>query len=335
VDIDVFVSSHNAEWTRLATLAKRRRRLTGPEADELVELYGLAATHLSLVRSTAPDPALVARLSALLARARSAITGSPDPAWREVGQFLSRSLPAAIYNAWRWWVPTAVVSVLLSAVIGAWIAGHPAVQATIAAPEEIRQLTAPGGEYETYYNSAPAASFALRVWTNNVWVAAQSLVFGVFLGLPVLYVLWENTLNLAVGIGLMSSAGRLDVFLGLVMPHGMLELTAVFVAAGIGLRLGLTVIDPGPLPRATAVAAAGRSAMAVAIGMVGVLLISGVIEAFVTPSGLPTWARIGIGAAAETLFLLYVFVLGRRAAATGETGDLDTQYLADTAPTAG
>ena len=60
----------------------------------------------------------------------------------------------------------------------------------------------------------------------------------------------------------------------------------------------------------------------VALGLVGVLLVSGVIEAFVTPSGLPTWARIGIGALAELAFLTYVVVLGRRGVRAGATGDL-------------
>ena len=53
------------------------------------------------------------------------------------------------------------------------------------------------------------------------------------------------------------------------------------------------------------------------MGLVVVLAVSGVIEAFVTPSPLPTWARIGIGALVGSRFLTYVFVLGRRAVRRG------------------
>ena len=59
-----------------------------------------------------------------------------------------------------------------------------------------------------------------------------------------------------------------------------------------------------------------------AVGIALVLLVSGVIEGFVTPSGLPTWARIGIGLVAETAFLVWVLVLGRRAHRAGVSGDL-------------
>jgi hypothetical protein len=63
-----------------------------------------------------------------------------------------------------------------------------------------------------------------------------------------------------------------------------------------------------------------------------VLLISGVIEAFVTPSPLPTWARITIGAVAFVAFLAYVLFFGGRAARAGETGDLDRDLRGDIAP---
>lgn len=335
MDIDVFVAAHSAEWHRLGELVRRSGKLRGPEADELVELYQRTATHLSIVRSVAPDPALIGRLSSLVAQGRAAVTGTRGASWREIGYFFSRRFPAAVYLSRHWWIATAVLFLLFSGLLAAWVAGDPAVQAAIAAPEEVRAMTEPGGEFETYYSSAPAASFAAQVWTNNAWVAAGALVLGVLLGIPVVYILVLNAANLGVAAGLMAAAGRLDVFFGLITPHGLLELTAVFVAAGAGLRLGWTVIDPGGRSRSEALAQEGRAAGGMALGLVVVLLVSGVIEAFVTPSGLPTWARVGIGVLALAGFLAYIFVLGRRAALAGYTGDVDAAAAGDTLPVAG
>ncbi|WP_328538428.1 stage II sporulation protein M [Streptomyces sp. NBC_00344] len=323
MDLDVFVTAHHAEWDRLNTLLHRGRRLTGAEADELVVLYQRTATHLSRIQSSAPDPVLIARLTELVARARATVTGTRQAGWRDAVHFLTAGFPAAVYRARHWWVPTALISTGLAALIGWWIATHPEVQAAIAPPAELHGMTRPGGEYETYYSSHPAASFAAQVWTNNAQAAAMCLTLGVFIGIPVLWILFLNMLNLGVGAGLMSSAGRLDTFLGLVLPHGLLELTAVFVAAGTGLRLGWTLIDPGPRSRRTAMAEQGRAAIGMAIGLALVLFVSGAIEGFVTPSGLPTWSRIAIGIAVEALFLLYVYAVGGRAARVGETGDLE------------
>ncbi|MFF7342167.1 stage II sporulation protein M [Streptomyces sp. NPDC008163] len=334
MDLDVFVHTHSVEWDRLDHLLRRGCRLTGAEADELVDLYQRTATHLSLIQSSTSDPMLVARLTQLVARARSVVTGTRRASWRDVARFLTAGFPAAVYRSRHWWVPTAVLSTLLAALMGWWIGTHPEVQSAIAAPEDLRRMTVPGGEYETYYSSHPATSFAAQVWTNNAQAAAMCLVLGAFLCVPVLWVLFVNVVNLAVGIGLMSSAGRLDTFLGLILPHGLLELTAVFVAAGTGLRLGWTVIDPGPQTRRAALAQRGRAALGMAIGLALVLFVSGVIEAFVTPSGLPTWARISLGTAAELLFLLYVYVLGGRAARAGEAGDLNAVERSAEVPTA-
>ncbi|MEU8575904.1 stage II sporulation protein M [Streptomyces asoensis] len=334
MDLDVFVSAHRAEWDRLDALLRRRRSLTGAETDELVTLYQRTATHLSLIQSSAPDPQLTGRLTQLVARARSAVTGTRRASWRDVTRFLTQSFPAAVYRSRHWWVPTALISTAVAALLGWWIGVHPEVQSSLAPPEELRELTRPGGLYETYYSSHQAAAFAAQVWTNNAQAAAMCLVLGVFLGLPVLWILFQNMLNLGIGAGLMSSAGRLDTFLGLVLPHGLLELTAVFVAAGTGLRLGWTVIDPGPRSRRTALAEEGRAAVGMAIGLALVLFVSGAIEGFVTPSGLPTWARITIGIAAEVAFLVYVYVVGGRAARAGDTGDLGAAERSATVPTA-
>ncbi|MGE5288547.1 MAG: stage II sporulation protein M [Micromonosporaceae bacterium] len=330
MDVDAYVLAHSAEWKRLEQLVKRRRRLSGPEVDELVGLYQRVATHLSAVRSASHDPALVARLSTLVARARAAVTGAHTPAWRDVARFALVSFPAIAYRTRWWWLGSALGSLIVAFIMGWWIARSPHVQTSIASRPQIRQLVR--HEFRDYYSQYAATSFAARVWTNNVWVAAETLTFGILLGIPTLFVLFTNALNVGVDGGLMFSYGKGAEFFGLILPHGMLELTAVFLAAGAGLRLGWTVIDPGPRPRGMALAEEGRATVGVAVGLIVVLLVSGVIEAFVTPSPLPTWARVLIGVAAEILFLSYVIVLGRRAVRAGDTGDIET--APDAAPVA-
>ncbi|MFD8789055.1 stage II sporulation protein M [Kitasatospora sp. NPDC059599] len=334
MDLDVFVATHQGEWARLDALA-RRRRLNGEEADELVTLYQRTTGHLAKVQAAAPDPALVSRLTSLVSRARSAVTGARTNGWQDVARYYTVSFPAALYRARNWWVPVAVLSLLLTTLLAWWMATHPEVRNSLITPDQLREMTRPGGQYEAYYSDRPAGSFAAQVWTNNAWIAVQCLLYGIALGIPVVYVMWTNVVNLGVGIGLMASAGRLDVFLGLLIPHGLLELTAVFVAGGLGLRLGWTVIAPGPRTRGVALAEQGRSIIGMSMGLATVLAVSGVLEAFVTPSGLPTWARIGIGVSAEVAFLLYALVLGRKAAEDGEFGDLDAADRADLQPVAG
>lgn len=320
VDADAFVLAHQASWKRLDHLVKRRRRLTGAEVDELVDLYQRVSTHLSMARSASTDSVLVARLSALVARARSAVTGAHAPLRSEFIRFWTVSFPVVAYRAWRWWLVTAAVFFGVAFLIALWVAGSPDVRSALGTPVELDQLV--NHDFASYYSENPAASFALRVWTNNAWIAAQCIAFAVLLGIPIPWVLFQNAANLGLTAGLMAHAGKLDILFGLLTPHGLLELTAVFLAGAAGMRLGWTVIAPGDRPRAQALAEQGRAVVSVAIGLVVVLLVCGLIEAVVTPSPLPTVVRVGIGVLVEILFLGYVIHFGRRAVRAGETGDM-------------
>jgi uncharacterized membrane protein SpoIIM required for sporulation len=330
VDLDAFIAVNGRTWQRLeqlVALANRPGGMTGADVDELVRLYQRTATHLSVVQSRSPDPQLVSRLSTLTAAARAAIVGSRDPSWRDVGRFVRVTFPAALYRSATWWVPTAIANIVVMICLGYWTATHPGVVHQLASTDAVRQLV--NHDFANYYSAHPAADFAANVWTHNALIAAGTLALGIFLGVPTVYLLWANCVNVGVAGGIMAANGKATEFFALILPHGMLELTAVFIAAGTGLRLGWTLLDPGPRRRADALAEEGRAAFAIALGLVGVLLVSGAIEAFVTPSPLATWARISIGAVVEAAFLAYVFVLGRRLVRAGETGDVESSLRAD------
>lgn len=332
MDLDAYVAEHSAEWRRLEELAGRWRP-SPDEVDELVMLYQRAATHLSVVRSRSPDPALVARLSRLVLRARATVTGGRGFAWREIGRFFTATFPVAVYRALPWWGTVAAVFTLTAGVLMGYIAAHPELQVELLGDNEsVRKLVEQ--DFASYYSEHAAQNFAFQVWTNNAMVAALCLASGILL-LPPVYILVQNAVNLGVVGGIMIGHERADVFFGLITPHGLLELTAVYVAAGVGLRIGWSWVAPGPYrSRAQALGEAARSGVVVALGLVVVLLVSGIIEAFVTPSPLPTAIRVAIGVAALAAFLLYVGVLGRAGAAAGETGDLDLELRTATTPTA-
>ncbi|MEY9895491.1 putative membrane protein SpoIIM required for sporulation [Catenulispora sp. MAP12-49] len=331
MDIDAYAAAHRGEWSRLAQLSNRSRALDGAEADELVALYQNVATHLSVVRSVAPDAVVVGHLSSLLATARGAIAGPRVPAWREFLYFFTDGFPAALYRARRWWIATAVVSLVAAFFMGWYIAVNPRVQGELASPDLVNGVFRPGGQFETYYTEFSPGSFGFKVWVNNAWVSALALFGGVTLVFPFV-AMYMNTANLAVDGGFMAAHGRFGTFLSLVAPHGMLELSAVFVAGGCGMRIAWTLLSPGPRTRGEALGEQGRVLGTMALGLACVLLVSGSIEGFVTGhTSAPV--RLTIGFTAETLFLVYVFYVGRRAALRGETGDVSRADRADVVPT--
>ncbi|MCU1677330.1 MAG: integral rane protein [Frankiales bacterium] len=336
MDVDAFVRRHTPEWDRLDVLTQRAgrpRRLSGAEVDELVLLYQRAAAHLSVVRTRSSEPLLVARLSHTVAAARAVVTAQSAPVWGVVRTFLVAGFPAALYRGRRWWLAVGAVFIAVSFAVGYWVSHDPALQAQLGTPDYIKQYVE--HDFANYYTEGSASAFTSGVWTNNAFLALLCVLFGVVLGLPVLGALWLNASSVGLAGGVMAAHGKTAIFFGLISPHGMLELTALFVAAATGLRLAWTVVAPGRRSRGLALAQEGRAAIAVAVGLAMVLGVSALLEGFVTPSGLPTVVRIAIGATAEIAFFAYVFLLGRRAAAEGFIGDVDATGVGDVLPEAG
>ena len=329
MDLDAYTRARTPTWQRLDELS-RRRGLTGAEADELVALYQATATDLSAVRSAAPDPETVSRLSQVLVRARSRLSGTHAPSWSDVTSFVLLRLPAALYRI-RWWTVAVTAAFLAVGVAtGVLVATSPEALALMGTPSEQQQYV--DHAFAEYY--APGAGFAAMVWTNNAWIAALCVGTGIT-GIAPAYVLFTNAVGVGSAGGLMASHGRLDVFLQLIAPHGLLELTAVFVAGAAGLRLFWTLVDPGPRTRGRALAQEGRALFTVALGLVGVLAVSGLVEGFVTGSSLPWPVKVAVGVVVLAAFWAYVLVLGRRAVAAGHTGDLDADRSGYGVATAG
>ncbi|WP_300342221.1 stage II sporulation protein M [Nesterenkonia sp.] len=324
MDTDAFIAVHQPEWDRLDRLA-RRSRLSAAEADELLLLYQRTSTHLSIVQAAEPDSPVAAQLSVRLGRARAHLTGGGENPLTAMAYFFTQTLPVAFYRL-RWLtVVIAVLFLAVAAAAGYWTHQHP--QLDMIMPAEARQQYAQQG-FVDYYSEHPSSSFASQVWTNNAWIAAQCVAFGVS-GIWPLFILGVNSVSVGIAAGVMYEQGAAADFWLSILPHGLMELTAIFVAAAAGLRIFWAWVAPGQRTRLSALAGEARRLITVAIGLVLVLLVAGVVEGFVTPAPWPDWLRIGIGAAVLAGYWAYALILGSRAHRAGVTGDLGQHESGD------
>ncbi len=322
MDLDRFLSLNRPTWTRLSHLSGRARSrpgsLTSDEVDELITLYGRVSTQLSFAREHYGDPGVTNELNLLVAEANATIyrrTASPLAGLR---RFFVISFPAAVWHI-RGFVAVATLALWVPIiVVGLWLSSNDEALA-YAGPEAARAAYVEE-DFEAYYSSSPAGQFATEVTVNNIQVSFLAFAAGVVLGLGSVFLLAFNGVNIGVALALFIVAGQQDRFWGLILPHGLLELTAVILAGAAGMALGWALVAPGDKTRGQAFTEAARRSVVVILGLVLVFITAGIIEAFVTPSGLPTAARVGFGAVVEICFLLYVVAFGRRAAAAGLTG---------------
>ena len=255
-----------------------------------------------------------------MAAAHSKIYGRRRFSVRPVVTFFSSTFPGAVWSSRRFILAATALLFVPAIAMGAWLANsETALDAEI--PPEAREI-AIEEEFEQYYSSAPAGQFATMVFVNNVRVAILAFGAGMLFCVGTAWVLIENGLLLGRWAGVFLFAGQADRFFGLIVPHGLLELTAVVIAGGAGLRLGWSIISPGDRTRGTAVADEGRRSVTIVLGLVLVFGAAALIEAFVTPSPLDTSARIAVGVVAWLAFLTYIVAKGPAAVARGDEGRL-------------
>ncbi|KTR02944.1 stage II sporulation protein M [Curtobacterium luteum] len=331
MDLDAYSDVHRDRWQELERLARARPR-SGADVDALVSGYQEAATDFARIRGAAPRTTTGDRLSLTLFRARLRFTGTPVDPLTAVTTFFAVQLPAALYRI-RWttiWV--AVATTLVGVVVGAWIIATPGAVDTFGTPEALRRYATQ--DFVDYYSDHGLGAFTAQVWTNNAYIAASMVAFGIT-GVFVPFSIVQNAVGLGVSAAVMQSQGRLGDFFLWIAPHGQLELYSIFLAGAAGLMIAWSWIAPGPRTRAQALAEDGRALITVAVGLTLTLLLSGLVEGVVTRQPWPWPVKIGIGTVALALVLVYQWVVGGRAYRAGERGDLEEFERGATALTAG
>jgi len=319
MDLDAYSAAHREEWDRLAQLGKKRR-FDGAESDELIELYQSGASHLSAIKTTSGQSVQGDRLSLSLSRARLRFTGTSANVLSQLPRFFAYQLPAALYRV-RWLsIGATIAFALIAFVYGWWLSMNPALLLNFGSASDLQNYA--DEQFVGYYSDNPESSFAGQVWTNNAWIAAQSIAFGIT-GVWAPYMIFQNGQGVGQSAAIMNEYGRLDHFFLYIAPHGQLELYSLFVAAGTGMMIAWAWIAPGHRTRAQALAEDGRALFSIVVGLVISLLVSGIIEGYVTRQEWPWVIKIGIGTVALAAFLFYQWRIGGRAARAGQTGDLD------------
>jgi uncharacterized membrane protein SpoIIM required for sporulation len=307
VDLDSYIGTHRPEWEWLdhacsdgsAGLA----RLSGEEIREVVRAYERASAQLAEVQTRFHDPATRAYLNGVVTKAHGAIYSSRPRTLAQGVSAFGSSYRAAARRTLPFILVAAAVVVAVTIASMLWVMlSHDARAGLLPAfaAERIRRAT--GRTTVT----VPPPALSTFILLNNVQVAFLAFAFGITAGIGTVYMLIQNSLLLGVLAGAFTAFGRAGAFWALILPHGLLELTAICIAAGAGLRMGWSLIDPGDRPRSQALAEESRDAVLVVVGVVPAFAVAAFIEGFVT-GRVPAGVSICLGLVVWAGYLLLLF----------------------------
>ncbi len=310
VDERSFVESKKQSWEQLGA-ALNRMRLTGARSlsrDELRTLgsqYRTLVSDLSFARTQGASDGLITYLNELAGRAHGVIYASKPARLRGIKTFIFSEFPALFRRTVNYTLVAAMIFFM------GWAASATSPEIRDAAfPSNIP--TPPKGEKQanplSYVDPSTISSF---IMTNNISVGIHAFAGGATAGIYTVYQMGQNGLVIgAIATKAAPALGPLRLW-SLLLPHGFIELLAIFICGGAGLMIGASMIAPGNLRRVDSIRIAAVTALKLFAGAVLFFVIAGTIEGFVTPSGLPDRFKLAFGGLTAIALILYLGFAGR------------------------
>ncbi len=296
------IARQSGRWDEFDALASRVQQrglddLSPAELPDFAARYREVAADLARLRTYGAEPRIIERVDRLVAAGHSALYRNEGHALRRAWEVVSRECPAAVLGAWREVVLACLMFSVPAAVGYRMLRDRPQLAEQVLPAvmldraEAGRQARGTGKRYvEIAARVRPAMASAII--TNNVRVALYCFAGGIFLGIGSLVLLALNGLQLGASFGHYVNVG-LGAYLGeFIMGHGVLELSAIWMAGGAGFLLGRTLLAPGDLARSDALVLAGRRAVRMLGACVVCLLVAGLIEGLVSASAVGWTGRL-------------------------------------------
>lgn len=322
------LESRRRHWKTLEQMidrlkSRRRNRLPPDDLVKFADLYRAACADLALADAYQLPPSTTQYLHRLVGRAHNQLYRSHKFDFRLWGKILLHDVPQSIFR-------DRCVQLAFCLFWGVFIASAVLAHQQALWPDYAQQmLTEPViSQLESNFSEPlsgrdPNADLAMAGFyiRHNTSIGLKCFVGGLLV-IPGLFITVFNAAHLGAAFGYMA---RPEVTEGLnffqfVTAHGPFELTAIVLSAGAGLRLGVAWLAPGRWGRMASLRRTAREAMPLMGAAMCMFFLAALIEAFVSPSGLPYWFKALVAIFSSGALLFYFVVLGLPGGPSRATG---------------
>jgi uncharacterized membrane protein SpoIIM required for sporulation len=291
-------------------------KLPPEQVSRFAALYRGACADLALSESYRLPPKTVDYLHRLVARSHNQLYRSKRYQWHTWYRKVFVQTPAQIFQDTAVQVAMAVfwclffVSVYLAYERAVW----PDFAVHVMGGEAIEQM------------ESSFKNFGGRSWGENMFMANFYIInngsIGLFCFIMMLFVvpgfmtLSFNAVYLGCAFGVMlrcDSPEASQNFFNFVTAHGPLELTAIALSAGAGLRIGVSWWFTGGYHRFDNLIHTARQTIPIAMCAVLLFVLAAMVEGFVSPhpdTSVGWWAKALIAAITSGMLMFYFVVLG-------------------------
>lgn len=278
--------------------------LSRRELRSLSLLYRQVAADLSILRQDQSGQVYATHLNRLLARAHNIIYTGKRGSTLGILLFFTKTYPQVFRRNFNF-VLASLIIFLAGGVAGMLATFYnPGFPLQVLGPNMVDTIEHHRMWTHSVVAIKPIASTAIM--TNNLSVTFMTFATGITAGVGTLYLLFFNGLLLGV-VGTACWMNQMSLQLwSFVVSHGVLELPAIFIAGGAGLKIAQGMLFPGFLSRKDSLQVAGSEAIQLLLGTIPMLVIAGILEAFLSPTTEPALLKFSVGGGLFLLFVLYL-----------------------------
>lgn len=314
MDLKLFIQRYRKDWEQLEKtthmMMKRKGNLTPELLERFETLYHKTSHNLAYSQTYFPGEEVTMYLNELVAKAQNVLYQDQTTSWYQLKRFFGETFIHLLTRQWKFAVISCILFVI--GVISSFIAvmDNPLHLYSIL-PDEMANGIDPNrlGEDDGAID-APLMSAAIM--TNNIQVAFFAFAGGITLGILTVYILIYNGILLGALAALFWQYGKFYDFWAYIVPHGMIELTAIFIAGGSGLMMGYHILVPGAYPRSLLLKREALRSVQLLLGTIPMFVIAGIIEGYITPAAISLEAKYGVAIITVFALFLYIFMGNRR-----------------------
>jgi uncharacterized membrane protein SpoIIM required for sporulation len=310
-----FIERRKASWQRLEELLRQARsssdlrRLSRQQVRELGRNYRRAASDLAIARVESRDQRLVSYLNGLVIRAHGLIYRTESKGPGAIFMFYRFEFPAIFRQTFRYTLSVFLTFLAIS--LCAFVATYRDDDfADFAYIDSATVKMIKDNQMWTGWLNTHAPLGAAQIMANNIGITLKTFAVSVLPVAGTIDVLMPSALQFGAINALIIKYHMTLKLWSFVAAHSVLEFTAIFIAGGAGLIIGLAILVPGERSRRDALVERGGVAIKLLAGCIPLLIIAGLIEGFISPSQLPAWIKFSVSAI--TAAVLSVYLAGAR-----------------------
>ena len=303
---ELFIKTNSETWGELESLStiinkSGLKTLPSKDVKKFLLIFRQTSHHLAYARTHYPKSNLVSYLNSLLSKCHSHVYAVKKVSPSILLKYIVYDFPKLL-KEYKWYIILSFSFFAIGAILSMILVSININNATMFLPENLIATIKSGKSGGGQWNYPLMSSY---IMVNNISVSLKAFAMGITLGIGTIYVLFFNGAMIGALTALVYKYGNPVNYWSLILPHGFIELTAIFISGAAGIIIAKSILLPGKYSRKHSLIKGAKESISLIIGVIFMLVIAGIIEGFFTPLDISELSKLIFAAISAIILTVY------------------------------